>query len=955
MSKKMLNSAFFKLGFSSAILGTICNLFPATALSAINKDTSAQKIESYLSSNESLNNLEKQAKILQRLESFNLEKDKYIKNYNELKTLTLNNICADSKTLNELENVKNLSDLYSKTLTVNIFDENNLDTSLKDILNIIISNNIENTSFSSNFDKINSNAKIKKEITTLLNYLNVTTEKSDDRQISILKKLNEIENLLNEKSINENSINTFFNAMKKAYQMLISKRISKLLIESKRENVINYLQKASKNRNLSANGTAGYYGVTAGITTNLHQSEGKAEKSFYEISIGGGLNLAIGYELGLGIDDLKAALGADVEILGDISSSTVFFSLEQFLDAQINPNIKDKSSAYLTSKNIEKLVMDRKNLNQTEKDLLSCFQNSIEFYLKAAKIVPTSVNLTWPKLTRSSVPVSISQKSLSGKNKAMAKLLSSSLDGSVSVSGKKIDQKINSSYIKILNDDCTPSLNLSIDEITNEFAEKNSICFSIKKDFEKLLLDDKNKTQKTLPILVSTVLADIRQYNSLLSILADKNNSKENLEKTKKSKTDLENRWLGKAKLKRTKNREKFLKTAIALSVYLRQFATDEEDIALFKQLYNELLHLVEMQNFSKNKNTSYDGFKTKKSYNEYSVSGSSSVNVFDIANAAINVKYIKTEDEPGYGDGENIIISMDIPFLDTALSGVDKVKKALKKMHSNTPKNEFNIEETFITASKLLDKAVGFTGVPVALKIPGFSASTNGYLNLTFEFDKINKSKSPESIVPINTQEIAINQKNSWVTKCIKASSVSNLNAKLGGDVNIEAAKLGGKVAINDNYIKGEKFKLGTKCLSFPISRFNVSSLCSKDTNIAPNENYLWKSFTNSNKKDLYKLFLNIAKKDSIAYYQVQSIYNDIILENKNTDANESYKNTFEEFIDSCKLLKSLDHFDEETYNKTLSLFEKVLIDNFNLNFEKKLNRGWTLDSKNQKIVINY
>lgn len=958
MTKKVKHNILFKLGFSSAFIGTLCNAIPVAATVA-DINYSEKKLNSYLQLLKQPSNFEKQQAVLSEVSALCENKTGYIKNFNELKTLDQNQICVDESSLNELSSTRTLQDLYSKNLVVNLFDENNLDNSLKSVLKIILSNDITGTSFSDKFDEINANKAIKEKLTTLLNYLNITEDTSNDKQVFILKSLNEIAFLMKSNNTSENSIDIYFSSMKKAYQVLISRRVNETALKKEREKAMNFLQQASKTRTAGTTVNAGYSGATIGISANVHHDEGKSEKSFYEISIGGGLSLSLGCEFGVGLGDVKTAIGVNGSVSGDISVSTIFFSLEQFLDAQLDPSIKNKSASYLSSSTLKKLVSDRKSLVDTEKDLLACFQNGIEFYLKAAKIIPIAVHLTWPTLTKASTPVNESRKTLSGNIEAIAELLNSSLAGTVTISGKKINQKVTNSFLKTINDDCSANLGLTADEIQKEFASNKSLYHKVKTEFEKTLLEDTHKENglKILPVLMPQLLADIRQYNTVLSVLADKTVDGENHDKAKESKHNIEERWLGKSLIK-TRRREKMLKTAITLSAYLRQFAETDEEIALFKQMYNELVHLLELQNFSKNKKTPNSGFKSEKSYNEYSISGNTKVNVFDVANASINVKYVKTENEPGYGDGEDIIISVNLPFIDSLLSGVETVKEMLQKMHKETPKNEFNLEESFISVSKTLDTVVGFTGFPKRLKVPGASATTNGCLNLTFELAKINKSSSADAIIPIESQNKMINEKNSWVLKCIKVSAPSSLNTNISGGANAGAVKLSGKASLSTEYVKSKKFKLGDKCLVFPISRFNVASTCSKDTKAAPNEDYIWVSFKASNKNELCKMLKNIADTNSIAYYQVQSMYNDLLCELESSgeqSVKEHCKEVFKQFIESCKTLNKSQNLNEAAYNKALSLFEEILALNFEHNFTKKLNRNWALDSKTQNLTINF
>lgn len=692
----------------------------------------------------------------------------------------------------------------------------------------------------------------------------------------------------------------------------------------------------------------------------MTKEESKTEKSFYEIKIGGGLKLSIGYSLGAGIGNLKAIFNFLGESSADITASTIFFSLEQFLDAQTNPNIKNKSSAYLNSDIIKELTDNRKKLIKTEKELVACFNFSIEFYLRAANIIPVSVNLVWPKLTQASEPINTTSKSVSCDVKAIADILNSSLNCNSTISSKKITQRLSISPLKVISNDCSPNLNLSIDDIINEFANKNSMYFKIKNDFDTLLKDDNTKqsNKRILPIIVSPLLADLHQYSTNLSVISDNFNLKEIKLSSLKNNEEIEKKWIGFTG-KLDFHKDKFLKNAIAVCTYLRQFSKDESEISLFKKLYNELSHILEMKDLDKIDSKKLIKFKennkikTKKSYYEYSILGDTSANLGKIAKASTNVTYTKTIDEPGYGNSDDLKITITMPLIKDILDDLKAVKSEITGIIKNIPKNEINLEEAFFYILRLLESNSSnktpyelFNG----LNIAGLYSVSNNRLILSFEFSKIDKSKNIEYIVPIENQKKQINKKNLWILKCLKVSSENELSVGISENIKSTTAEVSGNIKKNKSSFKTKIFKLGDKCIEFPISRFNVSSISAKDSGELAVENYLWTSFKNSNKDTFYKLFLNIADTDSIAYYQIQSIYNDIISglgKSDNKIIKTKCKKTFSKFVATCKALKGIEKFEEEYYNETLMLFEEVLELNFQHNFYKKLNSSWKIEKK--------
>ena len=104
--------------------------------------------------------------------------------------------------------------------------------------------------------------------------------------------------------------------------------------------------------------------------------------------------------------------------------------------------------------------------------------------------------------------------------------------------------------------------------------------------------------------------------------------------------------------------------------------------------------------------------------------------------------------------------------------------------------------------------------------------------------------------------------------------------------------------------------------------------------------------------------MFSNIADTKSIAYYQVQSLYNDILFELEKSGEQSIKKNCqeiFKNFIENCKTLNKSSDFNEKAYNKTLALFEKVLELNYKYNFSKKLAQNWSADFKSKNVAVKY
>lgn len=846
----------------------------------------------------------------------------------------------NNKKLNEVNNLKKLSekgftfksdDINTSTniVKLDLLNGNNLNVALKEGFDFVVDDNT--TDFVDDKASINNivaeNMLLKECIESTAKYACREDVADKDKKFEILKRLTSIKKLMEIDSnfSGKNSFYVFVCAMKNAYQTLISRQIASEILESKRENVENIMGSDSSSRALEASTAGTYSGLVLGVKVGAENKEGTSEKSFYKIDNSGkvGVTLGTGYQ-----DHLSANVGYNF----DITHTLVFYSLEQFLDTYAKDG--KISTIYLRSPEIREILKSRKQMQKSEKKLISDMQVAIEWYLKTAEIIPQNVVLEYSSVTVSNK----AERHISVKNSldfnAVADCFAS-LGMNVSTSVESVDKTAYNSYLSLLNDDCSASEYGEDSEQILEFLKQgeNKKYLEIKSHMDsylkRIVVEDNVKKSDVISILASNLLGDIRSYNANLSILSNDSANKGDKKSARESKNKLEKEWFGSFAVKNlNKGRLDILKSAICIASYLRDYAHTEEEINVFKKLYVEIERLSELQIFSKIRSKQRAEYGTTRNELITSAGGKIYLDVPVVGRTSIDIIYSKSSGDANFDDSEGIDIQTRLPMFGDKLLGAYSIRqqfrKLIKKLSEKTDNDtSVALKEALVLLEKDFDSIVKDIGIDACVHIADRLA-TDKYVTLTFFLSKVPKTSQnnlPESLPGQTDRIIKLNDE--WVLKLVKRIDCYDLNAK----VNLDGyAKL-------DIYGKEGRAssKIGTNTLDFIKSKFNVFSIgkTGNSGDLSP----LWNKFKKGQEEQLKVLFKNISQKDKNARYEVQCLWNNILGTvnklwksdtTKRDNINKVNKEIFEEFISSCEKYNELES--QENFDKVSESFDKVM-----------------------------
>lgn len=812
------------------------------------------------------------------------------------------------------ENIKNKSDKNPEfhfsdpnSHKLDLFDENNLDIALKFgidfLLNSEESSYINDKSFIT--DSITQNSSIVECLQHIASYAENQSALPKDKNLEILKWLCTLENMMNcdENIKNSNAGYKFISAMRSAYQTKISRESAKEILEQYRENIESKLGKESQST--SVTGAAGISGGSnISISVGAQTDCGSTEKGFYKIDNSGnfGINIGIG---------LKDYLEANLEFGLGLTNSLIFYSLEQFLDSGVKKG--NFSYVKITDDEIKEIISSREQLRNSERETLSKIQTSLEWFLKATDIVPQNTTFKWPEITLVNIKEKEKTVNLQAEaNAAVNCLASMGINASVANSFTKTG--ILNPYLDLIDINCNLSEYFdNPDDLAKFLRQTDTRKYTeTKESIESYLKCDKlnrqrDKTEKeVVSILISNLVGDLRQYNFVLSILADDNTTPHEKEKAYSKKKHIEKHWLGSDLIKKFHHhRNTIFKTAICSAAYLRSFTSvsTPELNNLFNALYIEIEHLSLMQNFSEKLFGNDVSFETFRHSKNISVGGSTSFSVPLLGDSKLSITYSHTQSPLYTDDGEDIDISVQLPVFGGKIHGIDALKKTLQKLAKTSSKKSESIFKLFADSLTLVDEELAKVSLNCSLETVGpipTKLVAQNYVNIKFLLTKIEKTPDDNTIIPLPNRELVKKDADETVLKLTKYTEDNSMKV----EISVNTGKFGVSAK------KGSSTsKVGANTLDYVINKFNACRLNSDDIS----KNSLWLKFKDKQIESLKDLFINMTDKTKNAYYELQQLYS-MIIENISgkTFADPSHKqelttyteNTFATFLEACNEL---------------------------------------------------
>ena len=600
-----------------------------------------------------------------------LEENESGKNYNALKILQENGFVVTKKSLADLE--KNFQKAVTK---VDLFESVNTEAALLKAFKFAMDEEAE-TNFMSKEDNIAIEIKSKEELRSAMeafvDNLNDSEREEKTIQVDNLERLKEIYDMLKENEYigEKNVFSKFVKGMINVYQVIVARETAEKIMSENRSKTEDKMVSTRKSSSLSTGGRANIGAAKLGLSASYHKDEGSDDSSFYTVSVGGGARLSVGAGI--------ASIGAELGVSADVTKSAVFFSLEQLLDSG---KIK---TGVLSAKSLKQILKSRQKMQAREKELLSIFGKDVEGYLKMIGIIPVSTYIEWPKLTKSS-PADES------------KTVSKAVDATVSafemlgfnvVANDDIKTwRRPSGYMTLISEDCKPTDGLTSDDVVKFLGKQYDRLDALEEELKKN--DEKNDEKEVISLrsflssmttldefiskgstakneadriayqfVLTTILGDIRAYNSVLNILAENKSDK----KAEKRKHDIEKRWLPKHKFT-SEGRLGVLKSMIATVSVLRNGAVTDREVELFKQIHVEMDRLAKLLEFSKSKSSRSGTFMSETTAHNSAVQASASISFpkFGDAQFSINRSWVRDnplQDENGYCQSIDIVLPL--------------------------------------------------------------------------------------------------------------------------------------------------------------------------------------------------------------------------------------------------------------------------------------------------------
>ncbi|MDO4199913.1 MAG: hypothetical protein Q4D57_04095 [Clostridia bacterium] len=808
-------------------------------------------------------------------------------------------------------------------LKLDLFEGNNLNTALLHGLEFIVSE--DSSPYVDDKESVtktaNENKLIKESMQSTIDYIKNHTENNNDNNLEIFKRLHTIEIMLkSEKSTNNNpTVLKFISSMKSAYQTILSRSVAKQILDDNRDKIESKMSSETYSASADATSTIPQEGFNIGIFSGISTNQQTAETSFYKIDNSGSLGVSIG----TGLNDY---LSANASCAFGITNSIIFYSLEEFLDSGMDKG--NISFLKLKDDDLKKIILSRKQMQSDENEILVKIKTSIEPFLKSSGIIPQNLAFKMPEPTY----LGTSERKLGINAKSKLAAEASCLEhAGMNISTDASVHKIKSYH---------PYLDL-IDEnlfITDYFDNVDDLIKYLKtsktakyKYIKELAETGINKDE--LKIIIQNLTGSLKEYNSLLTIIADNNSSTDEIENARDKKKNIERDWIGSDIQSKSKlHRESMLKTAITIGAYLRSLDTEQGNKELFSPLYDEIKNLSLLQKFTSKLffKSYHNTFSTSRVLNTESVTGEANFDIPLTGKTSLSVTYSDTESPLYTENSQDVDITAKLPIVHGKLYGSgtlkEQFKKYIKAFSDRSESVNKLLADCFMLMDKEFDNVVSDHKLEKQFSVPSVVA-VKDYVTMKFLLTKIPKTTSRD-LTALPGCELLTKEKDEMVLKQTKRIDSKNVDISLLKNTN------GYGVSVNAGKSSS---RIGSDSLIYLTNKFNTSKLGQSLTE----KNSLWDKFKESQREPLGSLITNIANEKSNARYELQGIYSAIVKniktasnttkEEKRTLLGDSEK-LFREFLDSCEEFKKSDTEESKAknYEQAISGLDTILALNY-------------------------
>lgn len=830
-----------------------------------------------------------------------------------LNKLTANSIVVTSDSLTSIK-----ENPESALIKLDMYDGANLPIFIRQSLDHILSS--EDSSFKKLLGKIENNKKLHTTLTnlrdTLLEQEKYSNADFEDEEYS--KIYADIVSSLSE-SIESIEADTSFTS-KDAYFLdflKLSKKFTELaFVRYNTEKMLSQIRASLEGIQGVTSSTSASLSINIpippvpGMTANLDlfasgNSYGSTGLSFYTVTKTKGTKFGITYNI------LPAKISGKITL--ENAAINLFYSLEAYMDF-LNSSTPDINRLHAKIQGMDGVLKDRKELQAKEKEALAN-NGEYERLLRLFHVLPQtgSVSLIWVDITKSKALDKAKENTIGTEISASVAVPLSNLGITLKASkGVKTYTK-GTPLLSMINDDCSVIDGMGIEDLEELVGSKN--------DLSKVISDS------------NLLLDTLQEYIFTLERLAVSTSASEKKEYEKK-KHSYEKLLLPKG----STGREGVLKAAILTAAVLRKSAEDDQNlIKRFKKIYVQLCNLSKLGEFSKNKS----GIRKRIGYGTKAVADSDIEVKINSLQASFTAQAPLPEE-----NGKYMTLKFSLPLYSTGVVGMAILRERFKSVFAAVSKKKipFNFDD-FTAVSKAFGITKGVSTAANALtSVAPVGVSASGSSDFTFVWRYVEPLKDTSDIVPLPGQKLLTNEKGPWALDFIVASS--SLNAA----VNASSKVVDLPIALKLSASMGKLAKrTGPDTLHDLISKVNALLLGKVDSKSG--ESTAVSSLLKGQSGQILKIFRGIAKMDSNAAFELQTLYNSMLKSCKTKAEKGKIEQLFAEFIEACKNIvpatveetqldsgeaeaaelsgeetSDEDSFDMEQYKTAFDLFRQIL-----------------------------
>ncbi|MBR1734709.1 MAG: hypothetical protein IJ730_04595, partial [Alphaproteobacteria bacterium] len=356
--------------------------------------------------------------------------------------------------------------------------------------------------------------------------------------------------------------------------------------------------------------------------------------------------------------------------------------------------------------------------------------------------------------------------------------------------------------------------------------------------------------------------------------------------------------------------REGVLRSCILTAAILREKAPKDQDQGRrFRKVYEQLVKLSKLSEFSKNKT----GIRKAVGYGKTANTDADITSKINNLTASFNVEapYVGTVTASAsrktikgspfiYENGKFMRLTVSLPIYSSGVVGLAVVRERFKSVFDKASDKKLSINlDDFKDIAKGFGIVKGVDKAAAVLSNLGSPAgiSASGSADFTFNWRCTPHLKDSSKLIPLPGEKLIKNDKDRW-----SLDSVVVLK-KINAGINTSGKIVDVPVSVKASASIGKQSKIvGSDTFNDTLGKANVFALGIVDSKSG--ESTQMSSMLKKRSKQFVKMFKRIASMDSNAAIELQDAYNKIMNHCDSSEEKTECEQLFRDFIAGCKKL---------------------------------------------------